>query len=240
MAREPERARLASREADRKRRRRELIAVGVAGTCWSPSCSRRPNCRRSPAYLAGFQPGRHPALRPELPAARAAAAAGRTQSGQGHLRAPPRSYRLQVPGPPGLRLYRGRAGAERVPAVSSPGAFLHADVDELVQSRVRARARRFARHREGLLSELGQQRGPLRARAGGRGRGQGPACGPSGARSSKASSRKRQQDYNLGTIEVFYGRPQPAADRAQPQDPDRDRRGARFADCSRRRSAATR
>ena len=180
-----------------------------------------------PPYFAGLQPGRHPAVRHQLPAAGAAPAAGRTQPGQGHLRASPRPYRLQVPGPPGPRLHRGGAGAEPVPADRRGRVFARRR-RELVQSRIRARARRLTRHREGLLSERGQQRRPLRARDRGRGRRQGSDAARAARRAEelhRAAPAGLQPRHDRGVRQ----RPPPVADRAQPQDSDRDRRGARLA-----------
>ena len=50
-----------------------------------------------------------------------------------------------------LRLHRGGAGAESVPAGGLRRVFARRRC-ELVQSRIRARARRLARHREGLTT----------------------------------------------------------------------------------------
>ena len=69
------------------------------------------------AYLARLQPRGHQSLQSQLPAARPVALPGGKKSRQGDVRAAARTDRIEIPDAPGVRIYRGRDGAERVSAL---------------------------------------------------------------------------------------------------------------------------
>ncbi len=157
---------LSLRRTEAKRRRREWIAVAIATVtlvAFVDGADGAAAAHRS--YLARLQPGGDPAVRPELPAARADAVSGRPQPRQGDFRASPRSDGLAAAGAAGGRLYRGRDRAERLSALRFGGVSARRH-RELVQPPIRARARRFARNCASLLPQLGEQRDPFRKGAG--------------------------------------------------------------------------
>ncbi len=148
---------IAQRRVEMKRRRRELIAVAVAAVTLVafvfaqtelPPLTKHTSLSSNLAVITLFNLS-------FLLLGLLLLLSGK-KSRQGDVRAQARADRIEIPDAPGVRLYRGGDGAERLPALCL-GRVSARRCRQLVQSRIRARDERLARDREDLLPQLREQ-----------------------------------------------------------------------------------